>query len=124
MALFDNKLDVKLLFTAKKPPETLKKYVGRRVTIPGHYSKENEDRWIMPFKVKIESVVGNRFKPQFYEINGKYLVGMLRFHAEMLNDKSITEEQFKAFEEMEIEAVKNPPPTLDDKPRAPGETEQ
>lgn len=58
----------------------------------------------IPKRVKIDHICGNLTKPHFYEINGKYLVNMLRFHAEMLGDKSITEDQFLAFEEMELEA--------------------
>lgn len=83
--------DPKLLFKAKVPD--IEKYLGRTVKIGDE-------------KIVIDHICGNRFKPQFYEINGKHLIGMLRFHAQMLNDKSITEEQFIAFETMELHAEK------------------
>ncbi len=83
-----------MLFKTGKLPK-LEEYVGRMVTV----AKEP-----IPKKVKIEKICGNLTKPHFYEINGKYLVNMLRFHAEMEGDKSITEDQFLAFEQMEMEA--------------------
>jgi hypothetical protein len=69
-------------------PPDLKQYIGKEVSIEGQ-------------KVKIETIVGNVFKPAFYEINGDHLVNMLRFHAQMTGAKDITEEMFKAFEEIE-----------------------
>lgn len=94
----------KKLFTAKLPD--LKKYLGKMVTVNRDTGEQ----------VKIDTIVGNvgmtigrsndEVRPTFYEINGKYLVNMLRFHAEMEGDKSITEEQFQAFENMEFEAEK------------------
>jgi hypothetical protein len=77
---------MKKLFKAKVPD--LSKYIGRKVSIDGK-------------KIKIETIVGNKAKPAFYEINGEHLIGMLRFHAQMLGDKSITEDQFIAFEKMD-----------------------
>ena len=75
------------LKTAAAPD--LKKYIGRTLVVEGK-------------KVIIETVVGNFTTPTFLEINGTYLIGMLRFFAQMNHDHSITEEQFKAFEEMEF----------------------
>jgi hypothetical protein len=49
-------------------------------------------------------------RPQFYEINEDKLISMLRFHAQMTGATDITEEQFLAFEEMEMDAEKNPEP--------------
>ncbi len=83
----------KKLFKARTPD--LSQYKGRTVFIEGK-------------PVVIDTIVGNRFKPTFYEINGTHLLGMLRLHAQMCGDKSITEEQFKAFEQMEVEAEKLP----------------
>jgi hypothetical protein len=74
-------------------PPNLKEYVGRKVEIDGK-------------TVVIESIVGNVWKPAFYEINGEHMIGMLRFHAQILGDKSITEEQFKAFEEIDYHVEK------------------
>lgn len=90
-------LKPQFLFTADKPTD-LNKYVGRRVRLASGQS------------VDIETIVGNRFKPQFYEINGKHLIGMLRFHAQMTGATDITEKQFREFEEMEhsVEKSKRP----------------
>lgn len=90
---FLDKMTPKKLFKAKVP--TLENFIGRTVMIEGK-------------PIVIQSIVGNRFKQTFYEINGEHLIGMLRFHAQMTGAKDITEEQFKAFEEMDIEAEKLP----------------
>jgi hypothetical protein len=76
-------------------PPNLKQYIGRKVEIDGQ-------------SILIETIVGNVWKPAFYEINGEHLIGILRFHAQMLGDKSITEEQFKAFEGIDfyVEKIK------------------
>lgn len=66
-------------------------YIGRTVQIEGK-------------PVVIKTIVGNIQKPAFYEINGEHLIGMLRFHAQMEGDKSITEAQFQQFENMEMTA--------------------
>jgi hypothetical protein len=97
----------KKLFKAKVPD--LKSFIGRNVTIDGK-------------KIKIHKIVGNvgltlgraakDVKPTFYEINDEYLIGMLRFHAQMEGDTSITEEEFLAFENMEFDAERLP-----DKPK-------
>lgn len=92
MKLFGHDVSPKLLFKTKAPPD-LMKYIGKKVVIDGK-------------KVVIQKIVGNRFKPAFYEINDDHLIGMLRFHAQMLGDDSITEEQFLAFENMEMTAEK------------------
>lgn len=97
MGMFDK---IKKFKFKAKPPE-LSDYVGRTVTIGGE-------------PVVIETIVGNvgmslrgeKPKPQFYEINGHHLIGMLRFHAQMTGAKDITEEEFQAFEEMEFHAEK------------------
>lgn len=90
-------------FQFKAVAPDLKKYVGQTITIPD------------VGRVKIKSIVGNRTRPAFYEINGEHLIGMLRFHAQVIGDKSITEEQFLAFESMEMQSEKMPQPTLIDK---------
>lgn len=98
MSLFNPKK----LFKATVPD--LKSYIGRTVVIRGR-------------KVKIKKIVGNigmtlgtnKPKPMFYEINDKYLMGMLRFHAQMTGAKDITEEEFLAFENMEVTSEKLPP---------------
>jgi hypothetical protein len=92
-------------FKMKTTPPDLKSFIGKKVLIPGV---------IEP--VVIEYICGNlglslgsdKPRPQFYEINGEHLIGMLRFHAQMTGAKDITEEQFKAFEEMEFHAEKIP----------------
>lgn len=91
-----NPFKPKFLFSTAPPP-ALDKYVGKYVRLPTGE------------KIEIKSIVGNRFKPQFYEINGQHLMGMLRFHAQMLGVKDIPEDQFKAFEEMDIDAKKRSP---------------
>lgn len=92
----------KFKYKTAAPPD-LMKYVGQEVLIDGA-------------PVKIETIVGNAFKPAFYEINGEHLIGMLRFHAQMCGDKSITEEQFKDFEDIifEVETVDHNKPALVD----------
>jgi hypothetical protein len=100
MGFFDK---AKLLFKADKPGD-LKQYFGEMVDIPG------------VGQVRIKSVVPNigmtlghsKPKPHYYEVNGKHLISMLRFHAQMEGDESITEDDFKAFEEMEFHAEKLP----------------
>lgn len=90
-------------FKFKAEVPKLDSYIGRYVRIPGEHQP-----------VKIETICGNvglsmgreKPRPQFYEINGKFLIGMLRFHAQMTGDKSITEQQFKDFEDTEFEAEK------------------
>ena len=93
------------LFAADKPKEKdYKKFVGKTVIIDGK-------------KVVIERIVGNKFKPAFYEINGKYNIGMLRFHAQMLGDTSITEQEFLDFEALEMEVVDPPKKSAIDMPK-------
>lgn len=90
----------KPLFKAVVPE--LKEYIGKYVRV-----KDDEGK---PHKVKIRTIVGNmgltlgtdKPRPHFYEINGTYLINMLRFHAQMNGDKSITEEEFIAFENTEF----------------------
>jgi hypothetical protein len=86
----------KFKFKTAKTPD-LSKYIGSKVTINGE-------------PVTIEKIVGNLTKPAFYEINSEHLIGMLRFHAQILGDHSITEEQFKAFEEIQFEVERVAPP--------------
>jgi hypothetical protein len=74
-------------------PPNLKQYIGRNVVIDGK-------------TIVIETIVGNVWKPAFYEINSDHLIGMLRFHAQMLNDKSITEQEFKDFEDIDYHIEK------------------
>lgn len=81
-------------FKAKVPD--LLKYIGKTVLIDGK-------------KIVINRIVGNMTKKAFYEINGEYLMNMLRFHAQMEGDKSITEEQFKAFEEIKMDIEQSAP---------------
>jgi hypothetical protein len=78
-----------------KTPQDLKQYVGKTVTIEGK-------------PIVIETIVGNIQTPAFFEINGEHLLGMLRFYAQINGDKSITEEQFKAFEEIQYHVEKVP----------------
>lgn len=87
----------KKLFKAQIPE--LEDYIGRKVIIDGK-------------PIVIETMVGNigltlgrkpkDQRPQYYEINGKHRISMLRFHAQMEGATDITEEQFKQFEEMEF----------------------
>lgn len=94
----------KKLFGFEKPDEReYKKYIGKQVLIP----RAGDE----PLRVTIETIVGHRFKPAFYEINGQHLIGMLRFHAQMNKDNSITEEEFKQFEEIQFEVEMMPKKT-------------
>ncbi len=88
---------MKRLFKFEIPD--LKKYIGRTVEIDGK-------------SIKIEKICGNigmtlgrapkDQRPQYYEINGKHNISMLRFHAQMTGAKDITEDQFKKFEGTEF----------------------
>jgi hypothetical protein len=86
-------------FKTRAEPPDLWKLIGKTVNIEGK-------------PVKITSIVTNMNKPNFYEINGTYLMSILRFHAQMLGDKSITEEEFLDWENMqlEIEQIAEVPP--------------
>ncbi len=95
-----------LLFKAKKPD--LGEFIGRTVRIPECVMLDGKPAVLSETVVKIEKIVGNKPRPTFYEINGEHLIGMLRFHAQMCGDKSITEQQFLDFENMNIEAEKLP----------------
>lgn len=100
----------KLLFKAKAPKENpFQEYIGRMVIIPEFAVLNGKRTLISETKVKIQTIQGNRFKPKFFEINGEHLIGMLRFYAQMNNAKDLTEDQFLAFEEMDIEARKTAP---------------
>ncbi len=82
-------------FKFKAQVPNLQNFIGRTVKIGDQI-------------VKIETIVGSRVKPAFYEINGTHWIGMLRFHAQMEGDTSISEVTFKQFEEMEMEAEFKP----------------
>lgn len=109
MSFWEKLKKPKPLFKAKTPD--LKEFIGRTVVIDGK-------------KIEIKTLVGNvgmtlgrrpeKVRPQYYEINDKHLISMLRFHAQMEGATDITEEQFKEFEEMEFFAEKMEKPTLDD----------
>jgi hypothetical protein len=75
--------------------DSLSKFIGRTVLIDGN-------------PVVIKKIVGNIEKPQFFEINDEHLIGMLRFFAQMENDKSIKEETIRAFEEMDFHVERAP----------------
>lgn len=89
------KLNPKKLFKATVPE--LQEYLGRKVLIPA----ESEP-------VVIKSIVGNYTNRTFLEINGEHLIGALRFFAQMNGVKDITEQQFRDFENMEMEVEKLP----------------
>lgn len=86
-AKFDQ--SARLLFTAKQP--SLQNYLGRYVTVDGD-------------KTQIKHITGNLFKPAFVEINGRHLIGFLRFFREMTGAKDISDEDCLKFEQMEVEA--------------------
>lgn len=100
-SFWENVAKRKPLFKARVP--NLKEFEGRDVIIKGK-------------KIRIKTIVGNLgltlgrqakdVRPQYYEINGKHLISMLRFHAQMEGVKDITEEQFQDFEKMEFYAEK------------------
>ena len=92
----------KQLFKAKQP--NLSEYLGKNVKIREVIQLEGKPAVLSDKNVIIVKIVGNKFKPTFYEINDEYLIGMLRFHAQMTGDKSITEQQFLDFENMDVEA--------------------
>lgn len=97
----------KFLFKTDKAPD-LKTFIGKTVLIPEFADLDGKRVKYAEEKVVIERIVGHRFKHAFYEINGKYRIGMLRFHAQMLKDRSITEEQFQQFEEIQGEVERMP----------------
>lgn len=107
MGSFISNLSPKFLFKTKAPND-LRNYVGRTVLIPEFMDIDGKKTKTGEKKVEIITICGNRFQPNYYEINGEHLIGMLRFHAQMLNAKDITEDQFLAFEEMKMEAEKQP----------------
>lgn len=93
-------------FKTKATVPDLEDYIGRSVQIPGE-----------PQPIVIGKITGNigmtlgrkaaDIRPQFYQINDKYLISMLRFHAQMTGARDITEEEFKAFEDMEFYVEKS-----------------
>lgn len=80
--------DVKVVEMEVPDENDIRQFIGRKVNIDGK-------------TVKIETICGNKITPQFFEINGQYLIGMLRFFAQMNGDKSISEKEFQEFESME-----------------------
>lgn len=94
------------LFKAVQP--NLKEFIGKSVVIQDVAMLEGKRTVLSEKRVWITHICGNRFKQNFYEINGQHLISMLRFHAQMEGDRSITEDQFIQFEEMEITAEKLP----------------
>ncbi len=99
----------KQLFAAKKPKASdYDKYLGREIDIPEFMEIDGKRTKTGSERVKINHICGNKFKENFYEINGTHLIGMLRFHAIMEKAKDITEEQMQQFEEMELGAEKLP----------------
>lgn len=85
-------LKPKLLF--KTQPSYLEDYIGRTVVI---------DKVIH----KIETIKPRFQNPKYFNINGNNPISALRFFAQMNGDKSITEDQFRKFEAMDVDAVKN-----------------
>ncbi len=81
----------KYLFKAEQPE--LNDYLNRYVFIDDE-------------KIQIKHITGNIWFPKYLEINGRYRISMLRFFKQMNNDKSITEEQLQAFEDMDVSARK------------------
>lgn len=53
--------------------------------------------------VLIQSIVGSAIYPTRYEVNGSHHVVILDFWRQMNHDRSITDEQVKAFDEMVFE---------------------
>jgi hypothetical protein len=90
-------------FKFKVEVPDLTKFIGKTVIIEGK-------------EVVIKTIVGNMTQKAFYEINSEHLVNMLRFHAQMCGDHSITEQQFVDFENMEMESKEpHKQPTIRDK---------
>lgn len=60
--------------------------------------------------VLIQSIVGSAIFPTRYEVNGAHHVVILDFWRQMNHDRSITDEQVKAFDEMifEVEPASEP----------------
>lgn len=106
MGLFDAP---RLLFKAKKPVASdLDKYIGKTILIPTFAEIDGKKTRISEDRVTIETIVGNKFHEAFYEINGKYRIGMLRFYKQMnkVSDSDITEDDCQAFEEMILHCEK------------------
>lgn len=94
------------LFKASVPD--LEKFKGRKVRIPTFIKDEKGQNVLLCEEtIEIKHICGNRFKHNYYEINGNFLISMLRFHAQMERAKDITEEQFQAFEAMEVYSRKS-----------------
>lgn len=62
--------------------------------------------------VTIETIQPSVVRPTRYEINGKYHIVMLDFFKQMNKDKSITQDQIDAFDNIEYE-IKRPKDVLD-----------
>lgn len=101
------------LFTAKAP-SNLDKYIGRTVSIPEFMEIDGKKVKVGETPVRIATICGNigmtlghaEARPTYYEINGQYLIGMLRFHAQMNRSNDFTEEDFQNFENMQFDAKK------------------
>lgn len=85
----------------------LEDYIGRTVWIPGHDQPVVIGKIVGNIGMTIGRTRAADIRPQFYEINDKYLISMLRFHAQMTGANDITEDEFRAFEEMEFYAEKS-----------------
>lgn len=77
-------------------PETLDTFIGKTLIL-----KDGTE-------VKVETIVGNRWTPNFFEVNGKHLIGMLRAYKQLYKDSSITEDQLTEFEKIEHYVEKVP----------------
>ncbi len=97
----------KLLFKANKPTD-LSEYIGRTVVVPEFADLDGKRTKMGEQRVIIKTICGNRWHRAFFEINGKHRIGMLRFYAQMNKDKSISEDEFHAFEDMTMEVEKLP----------------
>lgn len=99
----------KKLFAAKTPKDgDILQHIGKTIVIPTFATLEGQKIKVSEERVKIETICMNKFQQQFFEINGTHLIGALRFFCQVGNVKDVTEDQMRAFEEMELSAERLP----------------
>lgn len=89
-------------FKVRKPKQDeLLQYIGKKI-----HTMEGET-------VTIETIVRSNPFPTRFEINHKYFVVILDFYRQMIKNTGITDDQVKAFDEMEHYVEKIERPTKD-----------
>lgn len=92
---------------ARQADEIIQKHFKMQVDDIGKLDEHLKQFIGLPVKVMsgervyIDHIVGNKFKPQRYVINGRYDIVILEFYRQMLKDRSITDEDVALFDQME-----------------------